>query len=155
MLGLSRFGEGIAVMKARNDRRAGVRGFSLIELIVVLVILGLLATVVGPKVMDRLAKGKGEIAKLQVDQLEGALGLFRFDVGRYPTTSEGLISLAQDPGIENWSGPYLDKLTVPKDPWGRDYQYRAPGQYGDYDLFSLGADGVEGGEDENADITSW
>jgi len=142
-------------MEVRNNRRVGARGFSLIELIVVLVILGLLATVVGPKVMDRLAKGKSEIAKLQIDQLEGALGLYRFDLGRFPSTSEGLTALAQDPGIQNWSGPYLDKLTLPKDPWGREYQYRAPGQYGDYDLFSLGADGVEGGEEENADITSW
>lgn len=142
-------------MKARKDRSTGNRGFSLIELIVVLVILGLLATVVGPKVMDKLSKGKAEIAKLQIDQLEGALGLFRFDVGRYPSTAEGLAALAQDPGMQNWSGPYLDKLTLPKDPWGRDYEYRAPGQYGDFDLFSLGADGVEGGEEENADITSW
>ena len=127
----------------------------LIMLIVVLVILGLLATVVGPRVMDKLSKGKAEIAKIQIDQLEGALGLFRFDVGRYPNTAEGLVALAQNPGIDNWSGPYLDKLTLPKDPWGRDYQYRSPGQYGEYDLFSLGADGIEGGEDENADVTSW
>jgi len=127
----------------------------LIELIVVLVILGLLATVVGPKVMDRLGRGKSEIAKLQIDQLEGALGLLRFDVGRYPTTSEGLAGLIDNPGIENWAGPYLDKRTLPKDPWGREYQYRAPGQYGDFDLYSLGADGVEGGEDDSADVTSW
>jgi len=131
------------------------RGFSLIELIVVLVILGLLATVVGPKVMDRLGRGKSEIAKLQIDQLDGALGLLRFDVGRYPTTSEGLPALIDNPGIENWAGPYLDKRTLPKDPWGREYQYRAPGQFGDYDLYSLGADGVEGGEDDSADVTSW
>ena len=141
-------------MKKKRDNK-GMRGFSMIELIVVLVILGLLATVVGPRVMDRLSKGKSEIAKLQIDQFEGALGLFRFDVGRFPSTAEGLASLAQDPGIENWSGPYVDKMTVPKDPWDRDYQYRSPGQFGDYDLFSFGADGVEGGEDENADITSW
>lgn len=141
---------GIMKMDRKNNR-----GFSLIELIVVLVILGLLATVVGPKVMDRLGRGKAEIAKLQIDQLEGALGLFRFDVGRYPTTSEGLRALISDPGIQNWSGPYLDKQTLPKDPWGREYEYRAPGQYGDFDLYSLGADGVEGGEDDNADITSW
>jgi len=127
----------------------------LIELIVVLVILGLLATVVGPKVMDRLGRGKSEIAKLQIDQLEGALGLLRFDVGRYPTTSEGLAGLIDNPGIENWAGPYLDKRTLPKDPWGREYQYRAPGQYGDFDLYCLGADGVEGGEDDSADVTSW
>lgn len=131
------------------------RGFSLIELIVVLVILGLLATVVGPQVMSRLGKGKVEIAKVQIDQLEGALGLFRFDVGRYPSTAEGMIALNQNPGIQNWSGPYLDKKNLPKDPWGRDYQYRSPGQNGDYDLYSLGADGIEGGDSDNADITSW
>lgn len=138
----------------KEDRKNN-RGFSLIELIVVLVILGLLATVVGPQVMDRLGRGKAEIAKLQIDQLEGALGLYRFDVGRYPTTSEGLRALVSDPGVQNWSGPYLDKQTLPKDPWGREYEYRSPGQYGDFDLYSLGADGVEGGDDDNADITSW
>ena len=131
------------------------RGFSLIELIVVLVILGLLATVVGPQVMSRLGKGKSEIAKVQIDQLEAALGLFRFDVGRYPTTAEGMQALNQNPGIQNWSGPYLDKKNLPKDPWGRDYQYRSPGQNGDFDLYSLGADGIEGGDSDNADITSW
>lgn len=142
-------------MSSRLKGREREKGFSLIELIVVLVILGLLATVVGPKVMDRLGKGKSEIAKLQIDQLEGALGLFRFDVGRYPSTAEGLNALLQNPGIENWGGPYLDKATLPKDPWSREYQYRAPGQYGDYDLFSYGADGVEGGESDSADVTSW
>ena len=139
----------------RRNRGSSNRGFSLIELIVVLVILGLLATVVGPKVMDRLGRGKAEIAKLQIDQLEGALGLFRFDVGRYPSTAEGMAALIDNPGIENWSGPYLDKRTLPKDPWGREYQYRAPGQYGDFDLYSLGADGMEGGEEDSADVTSW
>ena len=138
---------------AKTSRRN--RGFSLIELIVVLVILGLLATVVGPKVMDRLGRGKAEIAKLQVDQLEGALGLLRFDVGRYPTTAEGMAALIDNPGIDNWSGPYLDKRKLPNDPWGREYQYRSPGQYGDFDLYSLGADGMEGGEEDSADITSW
>ncbi|UCF37272.1 MAG: type II secretion system major pseudopilin GspG [Acidobacteriota bacterium] len=144
-------------MKVERERREvrRDRGFSLIELIVVLVILGLLATVVGPKVMDRLGRGKAEIAKLQIDQLEGALGLFRFDVGRYPSTSEGLGALIQNPGVDNWSGPYLDKNTLPKDPWARDYLYRSPGQYGDYDLLSLGADGMEGGDEDNADVTSW
>jgi len=106
--------------------------------------------------MNRLAQGKTEIAKLQIDQLDGALGLFRFDVGRYPTTAEGLQALIDNPsGIQNWSGPYLDKRSLPKDPWSREYQYRSPGQNGDYDLWSSGADGVEGGEEENADVTSW
>ena len=139
-----------------NERkRSREEGFSLIELIVVLVILGLLATVVGPQVMKRLAQGKAEIAKLQVAQLEGALGLFRFDVGRYPSSAEGLDALARDSGIENWSGPYLRKTTIPKDPWGREYEYRAPGQHGDYDLWSHGADGTTGGESDSADVTSW
>ena len=144
-------------MRAKETKRPTEveRGFSLIELIVVLVILGLLATVVGPRVMDRLGKGKSEIAKLQIDQLEGALGLFRFDVGRYPTTNEGLQGLIDTAGVQNWSGPYLDKRTLPKDPWGREYQYRAPGQNGDFDLWSWGADGTQGGEDDNADVTSW
>ena len=139
----------------KERKRNRQKGFSLIELIVVLVILGLLATVVGPQVMKRLAQGKAEIAKLQVDQFEGALGLFRFDVGRYPTSSEGLEALLRDSGIENWSGPYLEKSSIPKDPWGRDYEYRSPGQHGDYDLWSHGADGTSGGEDDAADVTSW
>lgn len=140
-------------MKVEKKRRE--RGFSLIELIVVLVILGLLATVVGPQVIKRLGQGKSEIAKLQIDQLEGALGLFRFDVGRYPTSGEGLQALIGNPGIQNWSGPYLEKSSLPKDPWGREYEYRSPGQHGDFDLWSNGADGVPGGEGDNADITSW
>ncbi len=136
-------------------KRRRQRGFSLIELIVVLVILGLLATVVGPQVIKRLGQGKAEIAKLQIDQLEGALGLFRFDVGRYPSTAEGLQALIENPGIQNWSGPYLEKNSLPPDPWGRTYEYRSPGQHGDFDLWSNGADGNPGGEADDADITSW
>jgi len=138
-----------------QKRRRSQRGFSLIELIVVLVILGLLATVVGPQVMSRLAQGKAEIAKIQIDQLKGAIGLFRFDVGRYPTTSEGLRALIEEAGIQNWNGSYLDSRKIPKDPWSRDYEYRSPGQNGDFDLWSFGADGTQGGADDAADITSW
>ncbi len=140
--------------REKSKKEPRERGFSLIELIVVLVILGLLATVVGPKVMDRLGKGKVEIAKMQVSELSGALDLFRFDVGRYPTSSEGLAALVTNPGVENWSGPYLKKA-VPKDPWNREYQYRSPGEHGDFDLYSLGADGAEGGDGENLDVASW
>jgi general secretion pathway protein G len=136
----------------RQERKD--RGFSLIELIVVLVILGLLATVVGPNVMRRLSEGRSKIARVQLSDLESALDLFRFDVGRYPTSSEGLDALVVNPGIENWSGPYLRKK-LPADPWNRQYQYRSPGNHGEYDLWSYGADGTEGGDGDSADITSW
>ena len=131
------------------------RGFSLIELIVVLVILGLLAGIVGPRLWDRLGKSKATIAKLQVEQFSNALGLFRFDIGRYPSSAEGLQVLVKDRDVENWNGPYLEKRSLPKDPWGRDYEYRSPGEHSDYDLWSLGADGSDGGEGDNADIVSW
>lgn len=140
---------------AGEDRRRGQRGFSLIELIVVLVILGLLATIVGPQVISRLGKGKRDIAKVQIKDLENALSLFRFDVGRFPTSGEGLEALINDSGIENWDGPYLSKNKLPKDPWGRDYEYRCPGQNGDYDLWSFAADGREGGEADDEDVVSW
>ena len=136
-------------------RRRGQRGFSLIELIVVLVILGLLATVVGPKVINRLKGAKVELAKVDISNLEQALDLYSFDVGHYPTTQEGLQVLNVNPGGDQWRGPYLKRSVLPKDPWQRDFVYRSPGQHGDYDLFSLGADGQEGGQGDDADITSW
>jgi general secretion pathway protein G len=141
--------------ESKESRRRNERGFSLIELIVVLVILGLLATVVAPKVMDRLKGAKKELSKVDIANLEQALDLFSFDVGHYPTSEEGLQALLVNPGSDQWKGPYLKKTSLPKDPWQRDFVYRCPGQHGDYDLFSLGADGQEGGEGENADITSW
>lgn len=95
-------------------------------------------------------------ARGQIDELEGALALFRFDVGRYPTTEEGLKALVTDPGIDDWSGPYLDKPEIPKDPWGRSYGYRSPGgQRREFDLWSLGSDGKRGGSGEAADLESW
>ncbi len=136
-------------------KRLRQKGFSLIELIVVLVILGLLAGVVGPRLWNRVGQSKVQVASLQIEQLGNALDMFRLDVGRYPSTGQGLQALVEEQGIENWSGPYLDKISVPKDSWGRDYQYRAPGEYGGYDLWSLGADGMEGGEGEDVDIHSW
>jgi general secretion pathway protein G len=139
-------------MSAKIEDRRSEKGFTLIELIVVLVILGLLAAVVGPNVYKRLAEGRPKIAKIQITDFEGALQLFSFDMGRYPTTAEGLDSLVRNPGgLESWKGPYLAK-EVPKDPWGRPYAYRCPGMHGDYDLFSYGADGADGGDD---DICSW
>ena len=129
-------------------------GFTLIELLVVLVILGLLAGLVGPKVVNYLSRGKSDTAKLQVEQLAAALDLFLLDVGRYPTEDEGIAALVNGKdSIGNWRGPYLRKNEVPKDPWGNEFHYSFPGQYGDYDLFSLGSDNAEGGEGESADVS--
>ncbi len=130
------------------------RGFTLIELLIVIVILGLLATLVAPKLFTKVGTSKQKIAKAQIAMLEQALDAFRLDVGRYPTTEEGLQALRKNPGLDKWEGPYLPK-EVPKDPWGRDYVYKSPGNHGEYDLYSLGADGQEGGEGENKDITNW
>ena len=98
---------------------------------------------------------KSGIARLQIAHLEGALGLFYWDVGRHPTTREGLSGLISNPGLPNWHGPYLEKMTIPKDPWGGAFQYRSPGDHGEYDLWSLGGDGLQGGSERDADAVSW
>lgn len=135
-------------------RRA--RGFTLIELLVVLVILGLLAGLVGPQVIKYLGGANTKAAKLQIEDFSTALDAFRLDMGRYPSTNEGLQALVVQPaGASRWNGPYLRKSLIPKDPWGNDYQYRAPGQHGAFDLYSLGADNAEGGDGENQDVVSW
>ncbi len=103
-----------------------------------------------------LSRGKRQIAMIQMKEIENALKLYHFDLGRFPTTGEGLAALIKNPGKSSrWLGPYLNKAMIPKDPWGRSYYYRCPGLHGDYDMFSLGADGIEGGSGDNADITSW
>lgn len=131
-------------------------GFTLIELLVVLVILGLLASLVGPRVMKYIGGAKSDTARLQIEELGAALDLYSLETGRYPYTAEGLQALvAAPPNASKWNGPYLKKPQVPKDPWGHDYQYRSPGEHGPYDLLSLGADSAEGGEGENQDIVSW
>jgi len=137
----------------KKDRRTA--GFTLIELMIVLFILGLLATLVAPRLMGRVGKAKVKAAQAQIQMLSTALDLFHLDVGRYPTEEEGLKSLVQRPeNLSQWSGPYLEK-GVPKDPWGRDYLYKSPGEHGAYDLVSHGADGAPGGEGESADISNY
>jgi len=130
-------------------------GFTLIELLVVVIIIGLLASLVAPKFFGKLGASRQKTAKAQIELLGQALDEFRLDNGRYPTTDEGLEALRKKPdNMPNWAGPYLPK-PVPKDPWGRDYVYRSPGEHGDYDLYSYGRDGQEGGEGEDADVVSW
>lgn len=144
-------------MNARYPIALG-RGFTLIELLVVLLILGMIAGLAGPQIMNYLGESKAKAAKLQIEEFGNTLDLFKIDVGRYPDGQEGLQALVQAPtgqGADRWRGPYLRKRNVPKDPWGNDYQYFFPGKHGPYDLVSLGADGREGGESENKDVVSW
>ncbi|AKR43888.1 type II secretion system major pseudopilin GspG [Methylophilus sp. TWE2] len=130
-------------------------GFTLLELLVVMVIIGLLAGYVGPKYFQQIGKSEVKTAKAQIAALEQALDQYRLDVGHYPATEQGLQALMTNADNNaHWSGPYLKK-EVPNDPWGKPYQYRAPGQHGEYDLFSLGKDGQVGGSDEAQDITNW
>lgn len=132
------------------------RGFTLIELLVVLVILGLLASLVGPRVINYLGGAKSDAARLQIEEFGAALDLYKLETGRYPNTQEGLQALVQQPpGVTGWNGPYLKKKTLPKDPWGNDYRYASPSPHGPYEIRSLGADGKEGGDGDNKDINSW
>ena len=144
--------------KANKYRRTplSLRGFSLIELMIVLVILGLIAGIVGPQAMKYLGKGKSQSAKVQIENISAALDMYRLEVGNYPTTSEGLKALVEAPsGARGWNGPYLKK-GVPQDPWNNEYQYKRPGSNNQaYDLLSLGGDSAVGGEGDDADINLW
>ena len=131
------------------------RGFTLLELLVVMVIIGLLAGYVGPRFFGQIGKSEVKVARAQLDALQKALDQYRIDTGHYPAIEPGLQALRENPVDEaRWAGPYLSKA-VPKDPWGHEYQYKAPGEHGEYDLLSFGHDGRPGGEGEDADITSW
>jgi general secretion pathway protein G len=138
----------------KQDRIGNRKGFTLIELLVVMAIIAMLAGLVGPQIFGKVGKGKQSTARTQIEMFGQALDSYRLDVGKYPTTSEGLNALSTNPGAQGWSGPYLKKA-VPNDPWQKPYQYQSPGSHGDYDLFSYGADGAAGGEGENKDVNSW
>ncbi len=149
--------EGLTALERDRCRRImrDQRGFTLIELLVVIIVLGLLVGLVGPRLFGRVGQSKVAAARAQIELLGASLDQYRLDAGSYPTTAQGLDALQRNPSVSNWNGPYLKK-DVPKDPWGNPYKYRCcPGQRGDYDLWSEGADGQPGGEGENADITSW
>lgn len=135
--------------------RSNWRGFTLLELLVVMVIIGLLAGFVGPKYFAQIGKSEVKVARAQLDALGKALDQYRLDVGHYPTTEQGLASLLTPPPNEaRWDGPYLQK-SVPDDPWGNPYVFVMPGEHGEYDLLSYGKDGMPGGEGQAGDITSW
>jgi len=135
---------------------AGIRGMTLIEILVVLTLIGIVMGIVGGNYLGQGEKAKAKAAKIEIEQIGQTLDLFRLEVGRYPTTQEGLQALITAPsGVPNWNGPYWKKSTLPKDPWTNEYKYASPGQHGGYDLWSYGADGKEGGEGINKDITSW
>lgn len=140
----------------KQRRATTMRGLTLIELLVVLVILGLLAGLVAPRVIHYLSTSKTETASLQIKHFEAALDLYRLDVGSYPNTQQGLEALIKaPPGVTNWHGPYLKSPDVPKDPWGHPFVYTSPGKHGAYDIESYGADGQPGGTGENEDVKSW
>jgi general secretion pathway protein G len=144
----------------RSDRKqcrmSRARGMTLIEILVVLVLIGVVMGIVGGNFIGQGESAKRKAAKIEIEQIGQTLDLFKLEIGRYPTSQEGLQALITAPaGLNNWNGPYWKKSTVPKDPWGNEYQFVSPGQHGAYDIISLGADGKEGGEGANKDITSW
>jgi general secretion pathway protein G len=148
------------LISLRNRMRRGGRGFTLIELMVVIVILGILAGLIIPRIMGRPDEARQTKARIMIEGIETALKLYRLDNGFYPTTEQGLRALVEAPTIQpvprNWrEGGYLEKGKVPKDPWGNDFVYLNPGTQGEMDLISYGADGQPGGEGKNKDITNW
>lgn len=139
----------------RTKPVASIQGFTLLELLVVMVIIGMLAGFVAPKFFAQIGKSEVKTARAQIDALEKSLDQYRIDVGRYPSTEQGLASLNERPsGETKWAGPYLKK-SIPADPWAKPYVYKFPGEHGEFDLFSYGKDGQSGGSGEAEDIGNW
>ena len=130
--------------------------FTLLELLLVLGNIAMLAGIVGPQVMKHMGESKTKAAKVQIEDLSATLDMYKLDLGRYPTTEEGLNALIESPdSAKRWNGPYLQKSKVPLDPWQNEYHYASPGEHGKFDIISYGADGKEGGEGEDQDLVSW
>jgi general secretion pathway protein G len=145
----------LAETPSRRAARQGEAGFTLVEMLVVITIIGLIMGLVGPRVLSYLGESKVKTAKLQIESFSSSLDLFYLDTGRYPTGSEGLAALAQRPDSTGiWNGPYLKTGAVPADPWGHSYVYHAPAERGPYEIVSLGSDGQEGGTGTAADISN-
>jgi general secretion pathway protein G len=142
------------MFKIITNQSQNKKGFTLIEILVVMVMIAMLAALVAPRLFPKLGKGKQSAAKAQIELLEQGLDQFRLDVGRYPTTQESLGVLVTNTNIEKWDGPYLKK-GLPNDPWGNPYHYQCPGAHGEYDLFTYGRDSAQGGDGEDKDIGSW
>ena len=139
-----------------HSRQTVNGGFTLIEILVVIVIVGLLASIVAPNIMGKIGGAKSKTARIQVEDLSAAVDLYFLDVGNYPSTDQGLDALITAPeGIDRWDGPYLRKRKIPADPWGHPYQYRSPGEQAAFELWSFGADGNAGGTGEDADVANW
>jgi general secretion pathway protein G len=142
-------------VEARNAP-ARENGFTLVELLVVLAILGLLVALAAPRVMKYLGSAKSDTARIQIENISGVLDLYRLEIGHYPSEQEGLRALVEKPAqTDNWNGPYLKNAESLVDPWGAPYIYHSPGQHGEFDLYTLGADSKEGGEGADRDITNW
>ena len=152
--------KGVGIFFNENEKRerrhdAGQRGFTLVEMLVVISIIGLIMGLIGPRVLNYLSESKVKAAKIQLQSFAGALDLFYLDAGRFPSTSEGLAALMQrTPGVAAWNGPYLMGNVLPNDPWSHPYAYRAPGNHAPYEITSYGSDGQEGGSGLAADIST-